>query len=60
MLRILANEGHAIYSEELPIISLGKHGRGNERVKRREQEVRESSVQWSQAKNLWSGRAMNV
>lgn len=50
-----------IYSKELPFISLGKHGNGEQQSeKEREWELRESSVQWSQGKNLWSGRAMNV
>lgn len=49
-----------IYSKDLPFISLGKHGSGEQESEKREWEVRESSVQWSQGKNLWSGRAMNV
>lgn len=49
-----------IYYKDLPFISLGKHGSGEQDSEKREWEVRERSVQWSQGKNLWSGRAMHV
>lgn len=60
MLWILANQGHPYTPKIYHSFLLENMGVGNKRVKKREWEVRERSVQWSQGKNLWSGRAMNV